>query len=88
MAKKNLQKTEELLPHPAFSPDLAPSDYYLFHSMTQFFHGKKFQSAADVEVAVEEFFASTDKEWFYQAFKELAEKCVKTTEHEGLCFEY
>jgi hypothetical protein len=27
-----------------------------------------------VEVAVEEFFASKDKEWFYQAFKELAEK--------------
>jgi hypothetical protein len=34
-----------------------------------------------VEVAVEEFFASKDKEWFYQAFKELAE-------HEGLYFEY
>jgi hypothetical protein len=30
-----------------------------------------------VEVAVEEFFASKDKEWFYQAFKELAEKWVK-----------
>jgi hypothetical protein len=41
-----------------------------------------------VEVAVEEFFASKDKEWFYQAFKELAEKWVKTTEHEGLYFEY
>jgi hypothetical protein len=41
-----------------------------------------------VEVAVEEFFASKDKEWFYQAFKELAEKCVKTIEHEGLYFEY
>jgi hypothetical protein len=39
-----------------------------------------------VEVAVEEFFAS--KEWFYQAFKELAEKWVKTIEHEGLYFEY
>jgi hypothetical protein len=42
--------------------------------MAQFLCGKKFQSVADVEVAVEEFFASKDKEWFYQAFKELAEK--------------
>jgi hypothetical protein len=42
----------------------------------------------DVEVAVEEFFASKDKEWFYQAFKELAEKWMKPTEHEGLYFEY
>jgi hypothetical protein len=41
-----------------------------------------------MKVAVEEFFASKDKEWFYQAFKELAEKWVKTTEHEALYFEY
>jgi hypothetical protein len=56
--------------------------------MVQFVHDKKFQSVADVEVAVEEFFASKDKDWFYQEFKELAEKWVKTTEHEGLYFEY
>jgi hypothetical protein len=42
--------------------------------MTQFLRGKKFQSVADVEVAVEEPFASKDKEWLYQAFKELAKK--------------
>jgi histone-lysine N-methyltransferase SETMAR len=89
--KKTLQKIEELedielLPHPALSPDLAPSDYHLFRSMAQFLRGKKFQSVADVEVAAEECFASKDKEWFYQAFKELAEKWVKTIEHEGLYF--
>jgi histone-lysine N-methyltransferase SETMAR len=66
-AKKTLQKIKklegiELLPHPTFSPDLEPSDYYLFRSMAQFLLGKKFQSVADVEVAVEEFFASNDKE--------------------------
>jgi hypothetical protein len=47
-----------------------------------------FQSVADVDVAVEEYFASKDKVWFYQAFKELAEKWVKTNEHGGLYFEY
>jgi hypothetical protein len=56
--------------------------------MAQFLHGKKFQSVADVEVAVEELFAAKDKEWSYQAFKELAEKWAKTIEHEGLYFEY
>jgi histone-lysine N-methyltransferase SETMAR len=40
-AKKTLQKIKELedielLSYPAFSPDLAPSDYYLFRSMDQF----------------------------------------------------
>jgi histone-lysine N-methyltransferase SETMAR len=93
MAKKTLQEIEELesieqLPHPAFSPDLEPPDYYLFRSMAPFLRGKKFQSVVDVEVAVKEFVASKDKEWFYQTFKELAEKWVKTIEHERLYFEY
>jgi hypothetical protein len=41
-----------------------------------------------MEVAVEESFASKDKEWFYQSFKELDEKWVKNIEYEGLYFEY
>jgi histone-lysine N-methyltransferase SETMAR len=46
-AKKTLQKIDELegidlLPNPAFSPDLEPTDYYLFRSMAQFFRGKNF----------------------------------------------
>jgi hypothetical protein len=91
-AKKSLQKIEELEgiglpPHRAFSPDFVPSDYYLFRSMAQFLRGKKFQSVADMEVVVEEIFPSKDKEWFYQAFKELAEKWAKNIEHEGLYFE-
>jgi hypothetical protein len=65
--KKTLKKIEELedielLLHPSFSPDLEPSDYCLFCSMAQFLCGKKFQSVADMEIAVEEFVASKDKE--------------------------
>jgi histone-lysine N-methyltransferase SETMAR len=46
-ANKTLQKIEELegielLPHPAFSHDLEPSDYHLFRSMAQFLRGKNF----------------------------------------------
>ena len=46
--KVTLNKIEELggielLPHPAFSPDLAPSDYYLFRSMAKFLRGKKWE---------------------------------------------
>ena len=32
----------ELLPHPAYSLDLAPSDYHLFRSMVHFLAWKKF----------------------------------------------
>jgi hypothetical protein len=60
-AKKTLQKIEELegielLPHPAFIPNLEPSDYSLFRCMALFLRGKKFQCVTDVEVEVEEFF--------------------------------
>jgi hypothetical protein len=53
-AKKILLKIEELeaieqLRHPAFSPDPEPSDYYLFRSMAQFLHGKKFQSVPGIQ---------------------------------------
>jgi hypothetical protein len=51
--------------------------------MAQFLRGKKFQSVADMEGAAGEFFATKDKEWFCLAIKELAEKWVKTIEHEG-----
>ena len=33
----------ELLPHPAYSPDLVPSDYHLFQSMAHFVAWKKFK---------------------------------------------
>ena len=41
----------ELLPHPAYSPDLAISDYYLFRSMVHFLCGRSFSNVKDVEIA-------------------------------------
>lgn len=92
-AKVTRDKIEELggieiLPHPAFSPDLAPSDYYLFRSMAKFLRGKRFESRENIESAVQQFFASKPKEWFYQGLKELAERWVRTIEYDGLYFEY
>jgi hypothetical protein len=54
----------ELLPHPTFSPDLEPSDYYMFRSMAQLLLCKNFQSVADMEVAVEEFLLQKIKSCF------------------------
>ncbi|GBP62167.1 Histone-lysine N-methyltransferase SETMAR [Eumeta japonica] len=51
--------------HPAFSPDLAPSDRYLFRPMAKFFYVKKFESEGDVENAVQQFLAHKPEEWFY-----------------------
>jgi [histone H3]-lysine36 N-dimethyltransferase SETMAR len=39
----------EVLPHPAYSPDLAPSDYHLFRAMAHFLKGRQFDSVEEVE---------------------------------------
>lgn len=56
--------------------------------MAQFFRGRNFQSIEEVDTAVTEFFASKNKDWFYQAFRELADRWEKVIQHQGLYFEY
>ena len=42
---ENLHKLHfELLSHPTYSPDLAPSDYYLFANLKRMLQGKGFGS--------------------------------------------
>ncbi|GFV55826.1 histone-lysine N-methyltransferase SETMAR [Trichonephila clavipes] len=42
--QKLLQLEWDTMPHPPYSPDLAPSDYYLFRSLQNFLDGKTFTS--------------------------------------------
>ena len=44
----------ELIPHPTYSPDLAPSDYFLFPNLNTDIRGRHFRSNEEVVVAVEE----------------------------------
>ncbi|KAL3071615.1 hypothetical protein niasHT_031979 [Heterodera trifolii] len=41
-----------VLPHPPYSPDLAPSDYHLFLSLKNFLRGRRFTEDTEVEEAV------------------------------------
>jgi [histone H3]-lysine36 N-dimethyltransferase SETMAR len=47
----------ELLPHPAYSQDLAPTHYHLFRSMAHFLRGRQFGNDDEVEAACLQFFA-------------------------------
>ena len=42
--KKLLELGWEVMPHPPYSPDLAPSDYHLFHSLQNHVNDKTFDS--------------------------------------------
>lgn len=77
----------EVLPHPAYSPDLAPSDYHLFRSMAHFLRGRRFSSEEEVKTAMAEFFASKTADWYRQGITQLAERWLRVIETDGLYFE-
>ena len=77
----------ELLPHPAYSPDIAPSDYGLFRSMAHFLCGRRFENFDAVEAGCREFFASKSQDWYNSQIRMLAERWVTAIDHNGLYFE-
>ncbi|UYV73578.1 hypothetical protein LAZ67_10004141 [Cordylochernes scorpioides] len=56
----------EVLEHPAYTPDLAPSDYFLFGLLKKELKGKLFDSDEDVQKVVQDFFHTLPK----SAYKE------------------
>jgi histone-lysine N-methyltransferase SETMAR len=91
-AKTTKEKSDELedvevLPHSAYSPDAAPSDYGLFRSMEHFLRGRRFESFDQVEGACQEFFDSKPGEWYFNQIRMLADRGQKIVENDGLYFE-
>ena len=77
----------ELLPHPAFSPDLVPSDYHLFQSMAHFLHERNFENTEAVEVGLTDLYASKTRDWYHLGIINLTERWLKTIESDCLLFE-
>lgn len=59
----------QLLDHPPYSPDLAPSDFYPFRNLKQFFRGKHFLSTEEAIAAVEAYFADLPGTHFRDGIK-------------------
>ena len=69
----------ELLPHPSYSPDLAPSDYWLFADLKGMLQGKSFSTNEEEILETEVYFEAKDKS-FYKKGIELLEKGVYVDE--------
>jgi len=50
----------ELVAHPPYSPDLAPSDYYLFPNLKRWLQRKRFTSNEEVIAETEAYFEGLD----------------------------
>ena len=54
----------EVLPHPPYSPDLAPSDYLLFRSFQNYLDGRKLANVEAIKTAIETYIASKPDKFF------------------------
>ena len=73
----------EEIEHPPYSPDLAPSDYYLFSKLKKDLRGKKFDDEEEVTTAVMEHFADKEPEHFLKGIELLVQRCEKCVEIKG-----
>ena len=67
----------ELIPHPAYSPDRAPSNSFLFPNLKKDIHGLHFRSDEEVVTAVEEWVNGKDPDFFSSGLMVLEHRWSK-----------
>ena len=73
----------ELIPHPAYSSDLAPSDFFLFLNLKKDIRGLHFWSDEEVVTAVEECVSGKDPDFFSSVLMALEHRWSKCITLEG-----
>lgn len=74
-------------PHPPYSSDLAPCDFWLFPKVKAAMRGKHFESIQDIKEAVTAQLDTLTKEDFQHCFAEWQERWDKCVQSEGEYFE-
>lgn len=90
-SKLTLQKLRDLdwevLPHPAYSPDIAPSDYHLFRSLQNYLIGKEFVKEENIKSALDNFFASKSSTFYEDGIMTLPLRWQKVIDNNGNYFD-
>ena len=81
--KKLLELGWEVMPHPPFSPDLAPSDYHLFCSLQNHLDVKTLYSNETVKNELIQFFVSKNQTFYESRITKLTERWQKVIEQNG-----
>ena len=72
--QKLLELNWDVLPHPPYSHDLAPSDFHLFRSLQNFLGGKNFSGREDIRLTLT---------FFEQGILNLPKRWEKFVEQNG-----
>jgi hypothetical protein len=74
----SLQQTgREYLGHPQYSPDFEPSDFHLFGPQKKHLGGQVFQTVAEVQVGVSQWFLSQSSQFYAEGIRSLITLCEK-----------
>lgn len=80
---KLLELGWEVLPHPPYSPDLAPSDYHLFRALRNHMEGKQFDDQRSLELELEHFFESKPASFYANGIHALPGRWRQVVERDG-----
>jgi len=73
----------DVLPHPLYSSDLAPSDYRLFGSMKNQVRGQHYEMNEALQTAVRQRFRAAGTEFYRKGIFKLPERWEKCVQRNG-----
>jgi hypothetical protein len=73
----------EILPHPPYSTDLAPSDYHLFRSLSNNWRRVSFNNDAELRNWLDDFFTAKPVDFFKCGIENLLERWKAVVNNEG-----
>jgi len=77
----------KVLPHAAYSSDLAPSDYHLFRSLQHTLSDQRFANIDDIKNCIDNFIVSKLKSFFERRIQKLPDLWAKVIESQGKYFD-
>ncbi len=73
-----------VFPHPPYSPDLAPSDYYLFPDLKCHLDGLRFATTDELQNAIASFFRNLGTSWYALGIGKLIQRYNKCLDNGGI----
>ena len=87
VAKSTREKLLKLgwvtVPHPPYSPDLAPTDYHLFRSLSNYLSEKKFDEVDGVKMDLINFFGQKSQDFYERGILSLPQRWQQVIDTDG-----
>ncbi len=87
MAKSTREKLSKLgwvtSPHPPYSPNLAPTDYHLFRSLSDHLREKKFDDENNLKTDLADFFSQKSLDFYERGIFSLPERWRQVVDSDG-----